>query len=265
VATRRQTGHHGETQVAAEGFQATLEQGFEWINANARLVLVVLGTFIAVGGLSALVYELVQTRAENALGALAEVERRFAIAMGARPGASLIPEPANAEQAKRAREEALAGFQQVSQQHAGSLASHAAEIRSAELEIDLGRVEAALERLRALIAGMRADDAERAVALRLVGYVLEELERPLEAAEAYAEAGDVSTYRARPAAWALAGDSFARAGQLERAVDAYAQVIAIDSEYAQATGATQRLAELQPVVGSPAPGISGAPAAETAP
>lgn len=261
MATRQRAGHHGETEAAAEGFQASLERGFEWVNANARIVLVALGAFVVLGGLAAGIFEYTRVRGTGALDALATVERAFAQRMGASGGVVLIPEPANAEQAAKAREEALAGFAEVARLHAGSVAAQVAEIRAAELEIDLGRLDAARDRLRALGAGLAQDDPRRGVALRLLGYVLEEQGLPQEAGEAYAEAGRVTTYRARAAVFAEAGESFARAGQLERAIEALGQVIAIDSDYAAQIGIPERRQELEALAGVGAPAARPAPPA----
>ncbi len=259
MATRRQPGQHAATAAPSEGFQATLERAFDWVNRNARAVLWALGLFIVIGGAAAAVFEYTRMRSARAASALSVVEAIYAREMGASPTTPLIPEPANPEHAARARADAIAGLEEVSRGYPGTLAAYMAEIRAAELEVDLVRLQDARDRLQALIASLEPGAAEKGIALRLLGYVLEENGETLQAAEAYAQAGAIQAYRARAAAWGLAGDTFARAGQLERALEAYGQAIAIDTDFATRAGLPQRLEELQALAGTAPPPAAPAP------
>ncbi len=237
--------HHGDTEARRQGFDAVLEAGFEWIRRKARSLGIALGLLLLVGTVSAIVYELDRRSEAEAADALAEVEGAFAGAMGARPGVALIPEPANEAIARHAREAALAGLEQLIAEHANSDAARVAAIRAAEMEVDLGRLEAARTRLEALASGMDADDLRRAVTLRLEAYVLDELEEPLAAAEAYERAAEVRDYPARAPVLIAAGEAFERAGEDRRAIDAYQRALSVAPGQPNRAGLLRRIAILE--------------------
>jgi tetratricopeptide (TPR) repeat protein len=259
------TRHHGETEARAEGFEGRIEDVFEWITDHARKVVIGVVAFLVVGGAAGGMWEWTQRRAAVAQSDLAAVQITYNLAMGSSVRSVFVAEPANADQAVRAREEAVAGFEAVSGDYPGSVASSLAQIRAAELEIELGRADAAQTRLEAAAAELDADDLVRGVALRLRGYALEELERWDEAGIAYAAAAGVQGYPDRPSVWLSAAGSYARAGDADGAADAYQQILELDPAFAESQQVTERLNALGGA-GLPggAPEPSGLPTGEPA-
>ena len=246
---------HGETERAREGFEATLERGFEWLEANSKPVLGFLAGLILLGGAVALGFEWSERQAEAAQAQLDEVERGYFEAMGASPVAFYVTEPANQDLARRAREAALAGYGQVVADHAGSVAEQVAQIRAAEVEIGLGRLEDAEQRLAAAADEMDADSPLRATALRLRGYALEELERFADAAAAYESAAAVESYPGRESVYLAAGESWLRAGDSARALGAFRETLVLAPAWAEREGLVERVAGLEALLEG-APGSS---------
>jgi tetratricopeptide (TPR) repeat protein len=245
------TRHHGETEARTEGFEGRIEDAFEWATAHAREVVIGIVAFLVIGGGIALGWELERRSAEEAQRHLAEVEIGYSLAMGASPRAAFPAEPANPDQAVRAREAALAGFEEVADHHAGSVGAEIAMLRAAEMEIELGRTEAAAERLQALADEADAASLTRGGALRLRGYALETLGRDGEAGEAYAAAGAVTGYPDRPAVWLSAADSYARAGDGDRELEVYQRIIELDPAFADQNQVTERLDALGGAAAAP--------------
>jgi tetratricopeptide (TPR) repeat protein len=212
-----------ETETRAQGFDAKIEAAFDWLSARSRYVFGVLGTLLVAGAAVAGLYELNKNRQDAAELALAQVEYGFSVAMGSPIDEFLVPEPFNEDQARRAREEALAHFEAVVLDHRRSRAAQVASVRAAEMEVDLGRWSDAEARL---------------------GKLQEEQGRFAEAGESYADAAGVQAYPARASLWMAAGGSFARAGASERALAAYQQVLSLDPELAEREGIVERLSEL---------------------
>ncbi len=235
------TRHHGETEARAEGFEGLIEDVFEWITAHAREVITGVGAFLIVGGTAAGFWEWSRRQAAAAQAELATVEIAYNLAMGSSPRTVFTAEPANADRALRAREAALAGFQGVSDEHPGSVAAAIGQIRAAEMEVELDRGDAAQARLDALAAELDRDELMRGVALRLRGYVLEELGRWGDAGIAYADAAMVASYPDRPAAWLASAESYARAGDADGELGAYQQILELDPAFAESQQITERL------------------------
>ncbi len=242
----------GDTEARARGFDATLEAGFNWVAEHARSLLTIVGLAVLVGAGIAVSYE-VRNRGENeAQLELAQVETGFARAMGGSPDGALalVSEPANQEQARRGREEALARFEAVALDHRGTRAAPLASLRAAEMEVDLERWPDAERRLAELVAELGAEDMLRAVALRLMGFAQEQQGRFAEAGESYEQAAQVEAYPALGALWVAAGASLARAGATERAIAAFQQVLSVDPELAEREGIVERLSELSAIQSS---------------
>jgi hypothetical protein len=159
-----------ETETRAQGFDAKIEAAFDWLSARSRYVFGVLGTLLVAGAAVAGLYELNKNRQDAAELALAQVEYGFSVAMGSPIDEFLVPEPFNEDQARRAREEALAHFEAVVLDHRRSRAAQVASVRAAEMEVDLGRWSDAEARLGKLVGQLSRRDALRAVALRLLGF-----------------------------------------------------------------------------------------------
>lgn len=244
---------HGDTEAPARGFDATLESIFSWAQENLREIGFGLLGFLVVAGMGAALYEYRERSELAAIDRLAQIEERFAQAMGADLGAAIAPEPANAEQARKAREEALAELDALSSETRGSAVGRGAAVRAAEMEIDLGQVEAARARLAAVLGDLGPSDPLHAVALRLDGYALEKLGDPLAAAESYERAAQGKAYAARGLLWVAAAESFLAAHAPDRAIRAYQEAVASSPELAEQLRILDRIAGLEGAAGAATP------------
>ena len=226
------TRHHSDTETRASGLDGRLQDGLEWISGHRRESLIALGVLLAAVVLAAILWELSRVRRAEASAELAAIEAAFATEMGSDRSVALIAEPANPEQATRAREAALTKLDAFAQAHGGLDLADNAALRSAELEIDLGRLDAADARLAALITQLSDGNPRKSIALRLRGYVLEELDRAEEAAALYEAGGALESYLPRAMLWLAAARVHMRLGANENALRALDQAIAIEPELA---------------------------------
>ena len=106
---------HGDTETRLEGFEARLQDGFAWANAHGREIMIGdRAAFLVVGGAGRGCRRVAQPRrATPRRPSSRAIESRFTQAMGANPGEYFVPEPANAEQAAKAREAALGRARRV--------------------------------------------------------------------------------------------------------------------------------------------------------
>ncbi len=242
---------HGETERRLEGFEARLEQVFEAIEAHSREVIIAGVALLLLGGLAAGLYEWQKSSVNDAQLALDEVDWTFLEAMGGRRDDLYPVEPANEQQARSAREEALAGYELVIEEH-GGVSGEIAQIRAAEVEVGLGRLEAAERRL-AETADETSGDALRASALRLHGFVLEELLRPLDAAARYEAAAAIESYPAREDLWISASEARVRGGDMAGAASDLREVLGIAPEYAERLGLVERLESVEALAADAGP------------
>ena len=244
---------HGETETRLAGFEARLQDGFEWANAHGREIVIGIVAALIAGGVSAGVWEYRTRGRDGAAAELARIEAHFTQAMGSTSGEQLISEPANAEQAKKAREAGLAELDAFIVTQGSSDAAKLASLRAAEIDVDLGLLPDADKRLEALAASYDSADVRRAVALRLRGYVLDQSGNPLAAAEVYEAGARIDAYPPRVLLWIAAGDCLARAAQPERAIVAYRQALAASPEVAEQEGIIARIGIEQAKVDSAPP------------
>lgn len=245
---------HGDTETKLAGFEARLQDGFEWANAHGREIIAGLAILLLAGALAAGVWEWRNRGRSEGDAELARIEARYTQAMGGTANDPFITEPANAEQAKKAREAALAELDAfVAARGASSDQAKIAGLRAAEIEVDLGRLPEADKRLEALAPAFDASDARRAVALRLRGYVLDQGGNPLGAAEVYESAAAVTGYPPRALLFIEAGDAFARAGEPARAIAAYRQALSTSPEVAEQEGIVGRIGVQQALLDAATP------------
>ncbi len=257
------TQRHGDTEARPEGFEARLQAGFEWISEHPRQVLFTIGGMLLVGLVVTIVYEVQSRQRDTATRELARIEAKFAESMGGDRRLALIPEPANADQATRSREEALGELDRFIENQGGR-AVDLATVRAAEMELDLGRPDAAETRLRALTGELTDADPLRGVALRLLAVVLEEQDKSLDAAGVYAEAAELESYPDPGALWLSAAESYERAGLSREAIDAYREVINTDPAYAGSSQVEDRISVLE-IRSATASGEPPGPVPESAP
>ncbi len=239
------TGRHGDTEARARGIDALLEAAFERVRIHFREIGLVAVGLLVVGAAGAGFYELGKRRENAAQVVLAQIQTDMIKQMGGETRIAINPEPANAEQSRRAREAALERLDLLIEEEAGSAAAILAGIQAAEIEVDLGSYEGAAARLAALGYELDADDPRRAIALRLRGYALELQGDPVAAGEAYYEAAGVETYPPRAQVYVTAGEVFARGGAHDRAIAALQQAMALAPAVAESAGLLSRIAELE--------------------
>jgi len=232
---------HGDTETRLAGFEARLQDGFEWANSHGREIVIGIVAFLIAGGAVAGIWEIRSRGRAAAEAELARIEARFTQAMGATTGELFVAEPANAEQAQQARESALAELDAFVVAQGTSDSAWLARLRAAEIEVDLGRLPEADKRLEALAASFDEGDPRRAVALRLRAYVLDQSGDPLAAAELYEAGARIQAYLPRVLLWIQAGDGFARVRQPARAIAAYRQALSASPEVAEQEGIIVRI------------------------
>jgi predicted negative regulator of RcsB-dependent stress response len=257
---------HSDTESRLEGFEARLQDAFDWINSHGREFMIGLVVVLLAGGIAAGIWEWRRRSVEAAQSELNAIEARFTTDMGANPGELFVPEPANVDQATKARETAVTALDAFSAAHAGSGLAAIAGVKAAELEVDLGKLDAANARLEKVIASLGERDARRAIALRLRGYILDQQGNPMAAGEAYESGGKIESYYARALLFIDAGDCFSRANAPERAIAAYREAVSTSSELAEQAKIPQRIGVEQAKLGSATPPAAGeSPAAAPTP
>jgi tetratricopeptide (TPR) repeat protein len=258
-----------DTEARLEGFELWLQEAFAWANEHAREIIIGAAVLLVVGAIVTGVIEWRERQSEGAQTALAEIDAHFATAMGSNPGEYFVSEPANAEQATKAREAALGELDAFIAAHASSTLAAVASIKAAEMEVDLGKLEAADQRLAKLVDSLQSNDPRRAIALRLRGYALEQRGQTLAAAEAYEAGAKVESYPPRALLWISAGDTFARAGAHDRAIAAYREALSESPELGEQERLMQRIGleqarlDAAPPGGTPAAALAPAPATGT--
>jgi tetratricopeptide (TPR) repeat protein len=207
-----------------EELESAADRLAQWIASNAWLVggvlVVVLGTAGAWGGYQSWS----QGREEAASNALARVQTAYLFAFGAQPGAIEEPELANPEAAVAIREEYVAEFKAVAEEHSGSVAGTLALFEAAELLHRLGRPEQAEEIWREALENTSDNPGLHGILQQRVGQAHEERQDWAEAAAMHQEAGRTVGYPLRY--WALvdAARCYAAAGESERALALYEEV-----------------------------------------
>ncbi len=238
------------SQDRSQNIFERIEHGFEeviaWCNDHWPVLVTVLAILLIVGGVSAGIYEWRKSERAAAFASLAEIERELAATLPVDASGGLgTSQPANPELAITPKQEAIESFQALSQEHVGDEVGFLASLRAAELQVELGEMEAAQESLAALADAPGVPASLVATAHRLRGYVLEELERPAEAAEAYLAAAGLSDYPARADAFWQAGNTFERIGEWAQAVEAYDASLSVSPEFAARNRVSDRLLQVR--------------------
>jgi tetratricopeptide (TPR) repeat protein len=250
--------HHQDTEARPTGLDARMQDALDWVADHRREAAIALGVLMACVVLAAALWELSRSRNSAASAELAALEADFVADMGSDRTAALVTEPANPEQATRAREAALGKFEAFAQSHSGPAAA-TARLRAAELEVDLGRLDAADARLLALIGELGDKDPRKGIALRLRGYVLEQLERPAEAAALYETGGALESYPPRALLWIAAAHTHMRLGENESALRAFDRAIEAEPELASDPRIERERREVQAMISQPPAPAATAP------
>ncbi len=239
------TQRHGTTEAPVAGFEARIQRIFDWIAAHPRRVVGALAAVLVVGAVAAGVWEWRARGEAAAQDALERAQRSLAQKLGGDPRMTLIPEPANADLARAARETSLGELDQVVAEHPDTRAAAFARLRAAEVALDLGNRDDSLARVEAMLGTLPAEDPLRSIALRLAGYIRVEQRDFAGAAETYAQAAAVDSYPDRGVAWYQAGRNYERAGAYDRAAEAYAKAVGADPELAEREGIVDRMGAAQ--------------------
>lgn len=225
--------------------ESTGDRISQWISDNPAWILGVGLAIVLVAGGYALISASRESALEDASAALGSVQADFQRAMGASPDDIEVPEPANPETARRVREEYIERFQQVALDYPKTGAAALAGLQIGALEQALGRSDEALATWRATAEKVGSDDPIRALIELRVAAVYEADGRWVEAGEAFERAASVERFPLRHTARAEAARCYAEAGEVERALAAFAQVEADDPDGFRPEHLNARLLELQ--------------------
>lgn len=221
-----------------------------WVAEHPVPVLLIVGMLLAVaagaGGLRA-------WRADREADASAEVAAilaEYRVAMGAKPGAVEISEPANAEAAAATRREFATRLGDAAERLAGSTAAVTARLEAGELLEALGDRDGALAALRAAADAAPRGSVLEALARSQLGAALEAAGDAAGAAPEYLAAGNVSDFPGRVMALGNAARCFADAGQTALAIEVFG-TLGPEEVQKLAPHISARLAELKLGAGSP--------------
>jgi tetratricopeptide (TPR) repeat protein len=207
-----------------EEIESAADRMASWIASNAWLVggvlVVVLGTAGAWGGY----HSWSQGREEAASTALDSARTAYLFAFGAQPGAIQEPELANPAVAEAIREEYVAEFKAVAEEHSGTVAGTLALLEAAELLNRLGRAEQTEEIWRQALAEASGNPGLYGILQQRVAQAHEVRQAWAEAAAAHEAAGRTAGYRLRHWAMVDAARCYAAAGEPERALALYEEV-----------------------------------------
>lgn len=248
---------------ALEEIESFGERIAGWVGANPIPVLVGVALVLGVAGGYGGYVAWSSGREDRASVALAAVQRGYLEAMGATPGAVEIPEPANPATAAAARRDAVDKLLALSREHGGTTAALMASMEAGDLLVELGDRDRAIEVWQGIVDRPADGSALRGLLLVRIAQAHEAAGRWSEAGESYARAGDVEGYPLR--AWALAdaARAFAEAGDAARAQTLAVRVGTEPGAAALPERMVSELAELRAAGPGPAPAASP-PSAEAA-
>lgn len=213
-----------QTPDMIEEFESAADRMAQWVANNAwlagGLLVVVLGTAAAWGGYRSWS----QGREDAASNALDRVQTAYLLAFGAQPGALEEPELANPAAGMAIREEYVGKFQEVAEEHSGTVAGTLAFFEEAKLLDRLGRPEQTEEIWHQALASASGNPGLVGLIQQRIAQTHEERGEWAEAAAAHEQAGRAEGYALRH--WALvdAARCYAAAGERERALELYEEV-----------------------------------------
>ena len=202
--------------MSLDALQSRSDKIGDWIASNPTPILGALGGILAI----ALVVGLIGSSREGAVAEAADqlsrAQRDFRVAMGVDATAIDIPEPANPEAARTAREAAVVDLQAVIDDHGGSPAAAIAALELGDILIQLDRAGEAIP-LWETAAG-NASGSLRGMLLQRIGTEAELGEDLAAAADAYERASAIDGYPLRHLALAEAARVHATRGEDDAAV-----------------------------------------------
>ncbi|MCA9510649.1 MAG: hypothetical protein KC560_08100, partial [Myxococcales bacterium] len=181
--TARRTTAPESAAITFEGLQSRGEKLAEWIGANPAPILGTLAAVLVVAAVIGFVESSRNEASQEAALALATVQTDYRAAMGAQPGDTAVPEPANPETARRVRTDYAERFAKVAVEYAGTPVGAMASLERGALQQELGDAAGAIATWDE--AARRATGAIRGILLTRVGEARESAHDPAGAAESY--------------------------------------------------------------------------------
>jgi tetratricopeptide (TPR) repeat protein len=240
---RRPDREHGVE--AFEEIESLVERSARWVAEHPTPVLVALAVLLAGTALFAGARGWGERGERRASEAVAEAREGFLRAMGAEPGAVSFSEPANAETARRAREEYAARFAEAATAHPGTAAAVEGWLEAGNLRNELGQGDAAIEAWERAVAEAPAGSALRGLALERLARGREAKGDFTGAAAAFEEAANAADFPLRHYAMADAARAYVLAGERQRAVALAERLDAEAPELRLPEHVKARLAELR--------------------
>lgn len=197
-----------------------------WIAAH--LVILVVGAVVVLLTASGIGYwssRSSDTQREASV-ALAAAQQGYLREMGAAPGDILAAEPANPETAASVRRKYIEAYGQVRAEHPGSPEALVAGLEQGSLQKALGSPDVAVATWVEILDDPTQPGPIRGLLLTRLGAASEEADDWPSAASYYEEAGNISDYPLANSALANAARSYATAGQDDRALAVYDQLVA---------------------------------------
>ncbi len=242
-----------------------LRDGFaEWVYANALAIGAGVAA-ILIGTAGYAIYAHQRERgAQDTSEAVAAVRRSFLAAMGAEPGALVVPELANPEASKKIKLEYAQRFREVAESHAGTPGAALAWFEAGELLAEAGDPSDSLAAWQAGVDAARGSVLAAALLMKQ-GQAQEQSGQLAEAAAAYQAAAEVPDFPLRAFALAEAARCLDQVEQPERALDLLEAAEAEPSSAALPEHLRTRLRELRALRASRAPAAAAAETPEASP
>jgi hypothetical protein len=240
VAIRNNPSDPGEL---VQELDSAFERGANWVGQRPLVAVGAIGVLLlaaaVAGGVSSW-----QTRDAHAAEAeIAGVYDAYLAAMGASPGARDVPEPANPEVGRRAREEFAAKLLAAAKRHDDSAAAALGRLQAADL-LDLNGDSAGAFAARELAArSAPRSSGVAAIALGRYAVALEDNGDLAGAAEAFAAAAEIDS-PGRVLALGDAARCFAQLGNKQRALKLFAEAERLGADELP-VHVKQRLVELR--------------------
>jgi hypothetical protein len=240
------TPEHEQPHVIEE-IESIAERAAQWIRDHLALsiaiLVIILGTAAGIGAFRAY-----QThRAEAASDAFDRVTSSYLEAMGADPSALVVPELANPAAAATIRSEYATQYAAVAEEHAGTVGAALARLEQGNLIEAGGETDAAVAIWQGAIDDLGRNPNLRAIFEQRIGQAYDSDARWLDAAEAYARAGETQGYPLRYQALAEAARCYQQAGENERARELALRIAAESPEPMLPQELSALLAELRQI------------------
>ncbi len=215
---------HADTTDALDELESWGDRAFEWLETNLKTILSVAGACLVVAAGYGL-WEGKNTRNENAAAeALAKVRDGYLAAMGAAPGAVVVPDLANPAAAAEIRREYAERFRTAAEEHPGTVGGAMAQLEQGQLTAAAGDADAALAIWRAALAELPASSPLAGILNQRLAQALEDSGDWQGAAAAFAAAAANPAFPFRHWAMAEAARCYLQAGQPEQALTLYTQL-----------------------------------------